>query len=546
MLCIFFTLRFVPPHGGRMEDTMNFFKKLSGKGKKEEENANTQTEQSADNIENEAAEETAGEEAVPDNAPEASTAVPENANGQAELPEEAKRLIEEAQRIAKDPNAQIRFAVEHKILPSKLTADPIYVITSIISEKGEYINSFFKNIYRQNKLDEAYAPSDFDVSVPYELSGANVVKIEMPEKNLFPSLCKRIYIAYSTHFTKYIYITVEAIADNKLKLGSWIDGEHEEYGVIENNEEEMIKSVIEDEEIAEGKYSNAIEKLMADTSPNPNGILTDPEQIAKHTQAFTNALMQVNKYKQEGKRDEALKLIRAVIRTEAVIYSDTPDVEHHCFRTAFDVLLYANLYHPCNPKTNEKKQFSAMQVDLSAAYLIYGAMMLEKEQFDKAIDILWKAVEANPVNVQLMFALADAYKGKNYYKSFYEIIKTAHLCAVNKVDIARIYRNFALYYIQMKEFDVAAALGYASKYFEKDPRGFHFIMNKIKEESGEEFPEPSLDDIKRKLLENGISWGAKELAVSVIKLLASQFKDAGNEQGLKMCSDMLKEATPEC
>ena len=50
MLCIFFTLRFVPPHGGRMEDTMNFFKKLSGKGKKEEENANTQTEQSADNI----------------------------------------------------------------------------------------------------------------------------------------------------------------------------------------------------------------------------------------------------------------------------------------------------------------------------------------------------------------------------------------------------------------------------------------------------------------------------------------------------------------
>ena len=71
-------------------------------------------------------------------------------------------------------------------------------------------------------------------------------------------------------------------------------------------------------------------------------------------------------------------------------------------------------------------------------------------------------------------------------------------------------------------------------------------MNKIKEESGEEFPEPSLDDIKRKLLENGISWGAKELAVSVIKLLASQFKDAGNEQGMKMCSDMLKEATPEC
>lgn len=187
-----------------------------------------------------------------------------------------------------------------------------------------------------------------------------------------------------------------------------------------------------------------------------------------------------------------------------------------------------------------------MQVDLSAAYLIYGAMMLEKEQYDKAIDILWKAVEANPVNVQLLFALADAYKGKGFYKSFYEIVKTAHLCAVNKADIARIYRNFALYYIQMKEYDVAAALGYASKYFEKDPRGFRFIIGKIKEESGEDFEEPSLDDIKKKLLENGISWGAKELAVSVIRLLDGQFKEAGNEQGVKMCSEMLREAAPEC
>ncbi len=522
---------------------MNFFKKFSGKGKKEEENTSAQAEQPVEDIEKEdLTEETSGQ--PQDN--EVSEAPAADAGEQAELPEEAKKLIEQAQKIAKDPNAQIRFVVEHKILPSKITADPIYVITSIISEKGEYINNFFKNIYRQNKLDEVYTPSDFEVSAPYELSGAYVVKIEMPEKNLFPSLCKRIYIAYNEHFTKYVYITAESVADDKLKLGAWIDGEHEEYGIIEGNEEEMIKSVIDDEEIAEGKYSNAIEKLMQDTAPNPNGIITDPQEAAKHTQAFTNALMQVQKYKQEGKRDEALKLIRAVIRTEAVIYNDTPSVEHHCFRTAFDVLLYANLYHPYNAETNEKKQFSAMQVDLSAAYLIYGAMMLEKEQFDKAIDILWKAVEANPVNVQLLFALADAYKGKGFYKSFYEIIKTAHLCAVNKVDIARIYRNFALYYIQMKEYDTAAALAYASKYFEKDPRGFHFVIGKIKEESGEDFEELSLEDIKKKLLENGISWGAKELAVSVIKLLDSQFKASGNEQGMKMCSDMLKEATPEC
>jgi|GEM_PF-5678575 len=527
---------------------MNFFKKFTGKKSTGDESENKAVGDAVNDVSEESLDESALKGSEPNTEPsENSVAEPQESAdaNQPKIPDEAQRIIREAQNIAKDPNAQIRFVIEHKILPSKIVSDPIYVITSLIADGGSYINNFYKGLYTQNKLEEQYTSEDFSVSVPFELGGASVIRLDMPEKNLFPSLCKRIYIAYNEHFTKHLYITVEALANNEYKMAAWIDGEHEEYGKIEGNEEEMLKGIIEDEELAEGAYSGFIDKLMADTKSNPTGLLTNPEEITKHMNAFNNALVQVQKFKQQDKRDEALKLLKEVIKQEAVKYNDTPDIEYHCFRNAFEVMLYANLYHPYNPVKKEKKQLVGMQVDLSAAYLVLGAMMLEKAQFDKAIDLFWKSTEANPVNVQVLFALADAYKGKGYYKSFYEIIKRAHICAVNKADIARIYRNFAFYYIQIKEYDTAAALCYASRYFDKNPQGFNYMMKQLTNASGKEYGEPALEDIKRTLLENGISWGAKELAVSVIKMLNSQFTAANNAQGIEMCRNMLAEATPE-
>lgn len=516
---------------------MSFFKRFTGK-KNDNDNdniKNTPSEHNSEEILGTDAEKSTDEASIVPNSAQ------ENINPG--ITKKAQEIIDKAQVISKDPNAQIRFVVEHKILPSKIIADPVYTITSIISENGSYINNFYKGLYAQNNLDEQYTAEDFLVSAPYKLGGAMVIKICMPDKNLFPSLCKRIYIAYNEHFTKHLYVTVESITNGEYKMATWIDGEHEEFGKIEDNEEEMLKNIIEDEEIYEAPYSNYLQKLMQNTTPNPSGVITNPEEASKYLNAYKNTLMRVQKLKQEDKRDEALKLIRELIKKEAVKYNNTDDLEFHCFASTFDVVLYANLYHPYNPVTHKQKQFAPMQVDLSAAYLLLGAMMLEKQQYDKAIDIIWKAIDANPVNVQLLFALADAYKGKGYYKTFYEIIKLAHVCAVNKTDIARIYRNFALYYIQIKEYETAAALCYASKYFDSNLQSFNIVMNVLKEASQTEYTKPSLEFIKKKLAENGIAWGAKELVKSVINLLNNQFTSMNNKQGIELCQKMLAEVT---
>ena len=448
-----------------------------------------------------------------------------------------KEPIPEEKTTTSDIDFQIRFAVEHNILPSRLNYEPIYMITSIIAEKGAFINNYYRHLYSQHKQQSPYTFEEFDVSVPFEIAGVNAVKIEMPKKNIANTLCKRVYLVYNENYTKHIFVTVEYF-DEQLKMCMWIDGEHEQIGDVADNELEMLERTIIDEEIAEEKYSDVLETLMKDAKP-AEPLLNSPEEIAKHSQIFLTALMQVQRLKQENKREDALKLIKEIIKKETVKYTDTDLVEYHSFRNSFEILLYANLFHPYNPEKQEKKQIVGTQVDLASAYLVFGVMMLEQRQYDKAIDIFWEGLKFNPVNVQLLFALSDAYKGKNYLKSYLAVISRAHSCAIRKADISRIYRCYANYYTQMKDYDTAISLVYAAKCF--DAQGFTQALREIEQISEKSYAEPTIDELKNTLRQKDIFWGAKELTVSVVSLLDKEYTQSQNQQGIKLCAELKKE-----
>lgn len=440
-----------------------------------------------------------------------------------------------------DLDFQIRFAVEHSILPSRIASEPIYMITSIIAEKGAFINNYYRNIYLQSKLQSPYSLEDFVVSAPYELSSARVVRIDMPEKNLKNTLCRRIYLVYNEGFTRQLYVTAEYF-DEGLKMCITADGEHSQVADISDNEEEILKQIIEEEEIAEGNYSDVLESLTA-KQKSAEPLSDDPEKIRIHSAEFTRALTEVHNLKSDNKREDALKLIKDIICKEAAKYKDDDITEYRCFRNSFEVLLYANLYHPYNPERQEKKQIVGMQVDLAAAYMLWGVMMLEQRQYDKAIDILRAALKANPVNVPVMLALADAYRGKGYLKSYLAMISQAHSCAVRKTDIARIYRCYAYYYTKMNDFDTVFSLIYASKYF--DIKGFSTALREAEKISEKTISEPTAEDLKQTLMQKNIAWGAKKLTVSVVSLLDKEYTQSGNAAGLKMCAGLKKELSFE-
>ncbi len=449
-------------------------------------------------------------------------------------PEDA---IKEETPTTSDVDFQIRFLVERNILPSKINQEPIYIITSIIAEKGAFVNNYYRALYAQHNLPSPYTFEEFEVSVPLEFAGAKILRIKMPEKNLYEKLFSYVYIIYNESYTKHLYVCADSS-----KMYLLADEEYEEVGEIADNEIELLEQIIIDEEIREESYSDVLENLMKDAKP-PEELLTKAEDIENHSKVFMAALLQVQKLKQENKREDALKLIKEVIKKETVKYEDTDLIEYRSFRNSFELLLYANLYHPYNPKKQQRKQIIGTQVDLASAYLVFGAMMLEQRQYDKAIDILKKGLKFNPVNIQLMFALADAYKGKKYMKSYLAVISMAHSCALRKTDIARIYRYYSKYYTEMKDYDTAFILLYSAKYF--DAQGFTESLREVEQISGKSFTEPEISELKTKLGKIEISWGAKELVISVVNLLDKEYTQNKNQQGMRMCAELKKELSFE-
>ena len=446
------------------------------------------------------------------------------------IPEDA---INEEIPTPTDVDFKIRFLVEGSILPSKINQDPIYIITSIIAEKGAFINNYYRILYSQHNLPSPYTFEEFEVSLPLELAGAKIVRIKMPEKNLLEKLFSYVYIIYNEGYTRHLYVC----SDNT-KMYLYADGEFEEIGEIPDNEIELLEKIIIDEEIAEGNYSDVLENLMNEKQP-PEELLTDAEEIRIYSKNFVESLLKVEKLKQENKREDALRLVRELIKKESAKYEDTDLIEYRSLNNGFEFLLYANLYHPYNPEKQQRKQIIRTQVDLASAYLVYGVMMLEQKQYDKAIDILRKGLKYNPVNIQLMFALADAYKGKNYMKSYLAVISMAHSCALRKTDIARIYRCYSKYYTQMKDYDTSFMLLYTAKHF--DAQGFTDALRKVEQLSGKTCAEPEIPELKRKLSEKEISWGAKELVISVINLLDKEYTQQKNQQGMRVCAQLKKE-----
>ena len=114
---------------------MNFFKKFTGKKSGNNEAENIKADNAVNDIADDVSEENEPSNNVLSGSEQTKNSFDEvqdkaEANNQQDMPEEAAKIILEAQNIAKDPNAQIRFVFEHKILPAKIIRDPVYVITT--------------------------------------------------------------------------------------------------------------------------------------------------------------------------------------------------------------------------------------------------------------------------------------------------------------------------------------------------------------------------------------------------------------------------------
>ena len=117
-------------------------------------------------------------------------------------------------------------------------------------------------------------------------------------------------------------------------------------------------------------------------------------------------------------------------------------------------------------------------------YYIYGFLLSETNQHEKAEEYLKKAIKINPVSSRIILELCEVYKVHPYtYNKCYICATDALTYAYLPQDIARSYCTLGSYYIEENQFETAFALFRYSMEYEMNPTAYSeitYIQNKNK------------------------------------------------------------------
>lgn len=182
---------------------------------------------------------------------------------------------------------------------------------------------------------------------------------------------------------------------------------------------------------------------------------------------------------ESGEYNAALDKLDSFIENYPATFEDDNVSEYHYFTNPLEELLFYKYIRP-----EKVVRHIPDNIPLLDLYYIYGFLLLETNQFDKAEKYLKKAIGINPVSSRIILELCEIYKVHTYnYNKYYMHATDALKYAYLPQDIARCYRSLGYYYIEENQLEVAFALFRYSMEYEMNPMAYseiRYIQNKNK------------------------------------------------------------------
>lgn len=128
-------------------------------------------------------------------------------------------------------NIFARKQAEFGILPKRLFTEGESFVTALCDEREALINQIFADSYKEAKL-YPFSESDFSVMALDIAEDLTLIRIDLPEQKLVPTLCHRIYITFNPGTKKAGYYTIEMTKEKDVRLLGEIlpDGKHTDHG----------------------------------------------------------------------------------------------------------------------------------------------------------------------------------------------------------------------------------------------------------------------------------------------------------------------------
>ena len=277
----------------------------------------------------------------------------------------------------------------------------------------------------------------------------------------------------------------------------FLSDKSEEY--MKENNEEGISAVIDLlSEIMPEEYQKSIMRIMYINGKRLDKVYADIIEMLKSKQNLENAFKLA---------EELYSKI-----TEGFTESDT--TKFVSLRNSFEDNLYQIVFKP-------EKTLNRTPFDFSRMITAYGYILVEYRELEKAIKVLKKAIEYNPVDCGPKFELAEIYKLQKDKDKIIEITKETLKVASSPAAIARCYTNLGYMCVDLKEYDDAVAFYYASILFYPYSAVKAELRN-ISMITGQRLTPPDDTAVQKTFEKYGIPYGPDKTVIEVSALLSQQ------------------------
>ena len=221
---------------------------------------------------------------------------------------------------------------------------------------------------------------------------------------------------------------------------------------------------------------------------------------------------------EEGEYKTALNKLDKFMESFPPMFEDDKVSEYHFFTSPLEETLF-NEYIGAE-KTVRYIPDNQPLLDL---YYIYGFLLLENQQYDKAEKYLKKAIKINPVSSRIILELCEIYKVHTYtYNKYFMYATDALKYAYYPQDIARCYRSLGYYYIEENLMETAFALFRYSMEFELNPMAYTEI-NYIKSKDSQ--IDLTLDESIEILENKNIQIGVNPFILETLDKLIGEYEE---------------------
>ena len=202
---------------------------------------------------------------------------------------------------------------------------------------------------------------------------------------------------------------------------------------------------------------------------------------------------------EDGNYEVPLKKLDDFMKTFPGMFEDDKVSEYHYFTNPLEEMIFREYVG-----LKKELRYIPDNQPILDLYYVYGFLLLESQQYEKAEEYLKKAIKINPVSARIILELTEIYKVHTYtFNEF--IIRTSDALkyAYLPQDIARCYRNLGHYYVEENQMKPALALYTYSMEYEASPLAYAEIKFIQSRENIELTLNECIDIIKNKNIQIG-------------------------------------------